>query len=920
MSKDLQLYLTVGSQSLADAFDLHQVDDNNTPNGACFVLGGRYTSPTGDVVQGGVRFAPYERNPRAQSRYQAPAGTQPLYIGCFITGASAAALHAQTGLVLYKTEQALIASGPNRVGDRITLWYQRGDEAEWAFFDVLGGLITTFDTGLPSQTGFIPMLLRLDVLPFARRPAITTDAATGTLTAWTSGAQLYRGAVPSQVEALLTWQIADLSAGGKVITRIRAGLRHANPMLSTDFTGIYAGVTNAATDLNGAVTAGATSIVVDSASGFAAGSLLLIDSGGVQELATVANSYVSGTTIPLAAGLLYAHADEAVVVVCVTNSGQAQLCPPATKHADATAANGGGNTARVTASASWQSLLAIVPNSGAVQNGRFTAIARVRDASATIGALQGASLGTPTVTPGGGYLNAATYSAFYVPKNGANYGQPTGIVEATVENLQAGGSTGTPMDTLLYDRDQTSDFRYWTHVMSGAVASVSQTDWNSVSSPVFDLSAVSGTPVTAIGTSLQCAGVYGLPAVPTSKILSVRVRFKFTGALTAPASNTSATIIAVTHNAGSQISGLVNNNVSGTTNLTGTVNTGPGANAALQGRTVATDTTWHAIEITYDTTGTDTRIDVYYDGLPIMGEMIAPATSLNPLSLMIGDGTASHCPIYIGEVVIADQYLGPTLSVASGSSITFGITHASGEGSGFGDLFVQDGAGSGWYKVSSIGNVATYVLSQWPPPSSILQVYPVITPVYPALFRIGALTQGRSLRDVEWSRPVSAYLSNGEWEEIVFPPIDAPPVVRAEGQNQDPYLLILQCQGVAGQTPICDADAIALFPQEEDSLTAWWPPQYDSTGALIPYPSGGTWEIDTRYDGRARAVVRDSAGTVIGQPLVTGQMMLGPADNALVVVPSVADANGYAVSDAVNAKFALHLTRITPRSKPESIL
>ncbi len=61
------------------------------------------------------------------------------------------------------------------------------------------------------------------------------------------------------------------------------------------------------TILAGAVAAGATSIVVQDATGIAKGSVLRIWDPGTEEAITVAASYVAGTTIPLVSPTAFAH-------------------------------------------------------------------------------------------------------------------------------------------------------------------------------------------------------------------------------------------------------------------------------------------------------------------------------------------------------------------------------------------------------------------------------------------------------------------------------------------------------------------------------------------------------------------------------------------------------------------------------------
>jgi len=121
-------------------------------------------------------------------------------------------------------------------------WYRANGAADWTFYDVLGGSIEPAFTGLPSESLFMPAIVVLYCAPYGLRPAITTDSVSGTLTAFAQASQVYRAAVPGHVEALLTLQLADLSTGGKVINRVRIGRRHMQPMLSTDFQGIYSGV------------------------------------------------------------------------------------------------------------------------------------------------------------------------------------------------------------------------------------------------------------------------------------------------------------------------------------------------------------------------------------------------------------------------------------------------------------------------------------------------------------------------------------------------------------------------------------------------------------------------------------------------------------------------------------------------------
>jgi hypothetical protein len=72
------------------------------------------------------------------------------------------------------------------------------------------------------------------------------------------------------------------------------------------------------TTLSAASSAGATSISVTSATGFATGQQVVVDTGGYQEFRLISN--VTGTTITLADALLWAHADGATVTTGTTTT------------------------------------------------------------------------------------------------------------------------------------------------------------------------------------------------------------------------------------------------------------------------------------------------------------------------------------------------------------------------------------------------------------------------------------------------------------------------------------------------------------------------------------------------------------------------------------------------------------------------
>jgi hypothetical protein len=77
-------------------------------------------------------------------------------------------------------------------------------------------------------------------------------------------------------------------------------------------------VTPTSTTINGALSAGATTVVVTSASGFATGQQIAIDTGGFQEIRKISN--VVTTTITLADPLTYAHATGVAAVTGTTTT------------------------------------------------------------------------------------------------------------------------------------------------------------------------------------------------------------------------------------------------------------------------------------------------------------------------------------------------------------------------------------------------------------------------------------------------------------------------------------------------------------------------------------------------------------------------------------------------------------------------